>query len=62
MRGNEFSLQLNEATTSTNNKDACLICYIQFIDYNGNIVENFLFYKPILTSFKAHALKFCLQV
>ena len=26
MRGNEFNLQLDEATTSTNNKDAYLIC------------------------------------
>ena len=28
MRGNEFSLQLDEATTSTSNKDAYLICYV----------------------------------
>ena len=28
MRGNEFSLQLNEATTSTSNKNAYLICYV----------------------------------
>ena len=26
MRGNEFSLQLDEATTSTSNKDAYFIC------------------------------------
>ena len=26
MRGNEFSLQLDEAATSTSNKDAYLIC------------------------------------
>ena len=32
MRGNEFSLQLDEATTSTSNKDAYLICYVRFID------------------------------
>ena len=28
MRGNEFSLQLDEATTSTSNKDAYFICYV----------------------------------
>ena len=41
MRGNEFSLQC------TSNKDANLICYIQFINKNGNIVEDLLFCKPI---------------
>ena len=30
MRGNEFSLQLDETTTSTSNKDAYLICYVRF--------------------------------
>ena len=33
MRGyNEFSLQLYEATTSISDKDACLSCYVHFID------------------------------
>ena len=36
MRGNEFSLQLDEATTSTSNKDAYLICYVRFIDNDDN--------------------------
>ena len=56
MRGNEFSLQLDEATISTSNKDANLICYVQFIDKNGNIIEDLLFCKPILLSCKAHDL------
>ena len=43
MRGNEFSLQLDEATTSTSNKDAYLICYVRFIDNDNNIVEELLF-------------------
>ena len=32
MRGNEFSLQIDEATISTSNKDPDLICYVRFID------------------------------
>ena len=32
MRGYEFSLQLYEATTGISDKDACLICYVRFID------------------------------
>ena len=48
MRGNEFSLQLDEATTSTSNKDAYLICYVRFIDNDDNIVEDLLFCKTIL--------------
>ena len=31
MRGNEFSLQLDEATTSTSNKDAYFICYVALL-------------------------------
>ena len=56
MRGNEFSLQLDEATTSTSNKDAYLICYVRFIDNDGNIVEDLLFCKPILKNCTAHEL------
>ena len=44
MGGNEFSLQLDEATTSTSNKDAYLICYVRFIDNDDNmfaILNNF---------------------
>ena len=54
MRGNEFSLQLDEATTS--NKDVYLIWYVRFIDNDDNIVENLLFCKPILTNCRAHEL------
>ena len=56
MHGNEFSLQLDEATTSTSNTDAYLICYVRFIDNNHNIVEDLLFCKPILTNCRAHEL------
>ena len=56
MRGNEFSLQLDEATTSTSDKDAYLICYVHFIDNDNNIVEDLLFCKPILTNGKPHEL------
>ena len=56
MRGNEFSLQLDEATTSTTDKDAYLTCYVRFIDNDDNIVEDLLFCKPILTNCKAHKL------
>ena len=56
MRGSEFGLQLDEATTSTSNKDAYLICYVRFIDNNDNIVEGLLFWKPILTNCRAHEL------
>ena len=56
MRGNEFSLQLDEATTSTTDKDAYLICYVRFIDSDDNIMEDLLFCKLILTNCKAHEL------
>ena len=56
MRGNEFSLPLDEATTSTSDKDAYLTCCVRFIDNDDNIVENLLFCKPILTNCKAHEL------
>ena len=56
MRGNEFSLQLDEATTSISNKDAYLICYVRFIDNDDNIVEDLLFCKPILKNCRAHEL------
>ena len=54
MRGNEFSLHLDEATTS--NKNAYLICYVRFIDNDDNIVEDLLFCKLILTNCRAHEL------
>ena len=54
IRGNEFSLQLYEATTS--HKDAYLICNVRFIDNDDNIVEDLLFCKPILTNCRAHEL------
>ena len=56
MRGNDFTLQLDEATIRTSNKDVNLICYVRFIDKNGDIVEDWLFCKPILLSCKAHDL------
>ena len=56
MRGNEFSLQLDETTTSTSNKNAYLICYVRFIDNEDNIVEDLLFCKPISTNCRAHQL------
>ena len=56
MRGNEFSLQLDEATTSTSDKDAYLICCVRFIDSDDNIMEDLLFCKLILTNCKAHEL------
>jgi len=56
MRGNEFSLQLDEATTSASNKDAYLICCVRFIDNDNNIVEDLIFCKPILTNCRAHEL------
>ena len=56
MRRNEFSLQLDKATTSTSNKDAYLICYVRFIDNDGNIVEDLLFCKLILKNCRAHEL------
>ena len=56
MRENEFSLQLDEATTSTSNKDAYLICYVRFFDNDDNIVEDLLFRKPILTNCRGHEL------
>ena len=54
IRGNEFSLQLDETTTS--HKDAYLICYLRFSDNDDNIVEDLLFCKPILTNCRAHEL------
>ena len=54
LRGNKFSLQLDEAKTSTSDKDAYLICYVRFIDNDDNIVEDLLFCKLILTNCKAH--------
>ena len=56
MRGNEFSLQLDEVKTSTSNKDAYLIFYVRFIDNDDNIVKDLLFCKPILTNCIAHEL------
>ena len=56
MHGNEFNLPLDEATTSTSDKDAYLTCYLRFIDNDDNIVEDLLFRKPILTNCKAHKL------
>ena len=56
MRGNEFRLQLDEATTSTRNIDAYLICYVHIIDNDDNIVEDLLFCKPILKNCRAHEL------
>ena len=56
MRGNGFSLQLDESTTSTSDNGAYLICYIRFVDNNDNIVEDMLFCKLILTNCKAHEL------
>ena len=56
MHGNEFNLPLDEATTSTSDKDAYLTCYVRFIDNDDNIVEDLLFCKPILTTCKAHEL------
>ena len=54
MRGTEFRLQLDEATTITCHKDACFICYVRFIDNDESIVEDLLFCKPILTNCRAH--------
>ena len=56
MRGNEFSLPLDETTTSTSDEDAYLICCVRFVDNDDNIVEDLLFCKPILTNCKAHEL------
>ena len=56
MRGNEFSSQLDEATTSTSNKDALLICYLRFIDNDDNIVKDLVFCKPISTNCRSHEL------
>ena len=56
IRGNEFSLQFDEATTSTSDKDAYLIICVCFTDNDDNIVENLLFCKPILTNCRAHGL------
>jgi len=54
MRGNEFSLQLDEAATS--NKDAYLICYVRFVDNDDNIVEDLVFCNPFLTNCRAYEL------
>ena len=56
MHGNELSLPLDEATTSTSDKDAYLACCVRFIENDKNIVEDLLFCKPILTNCKAHKL------
>ena len=56
MRGYEFSLQLDEATTSTRDRDAYLTCYVRFIDNDDNIVKDLLFCKPIITKCTAHKL------
>ena len=56
IRENEFSLQLDEATINTSNKDAYLICYVCFIDNNDNSLEDLLFCKPILTNCSVHEL------
>ena len=56
MHRNEFSLPLDEATTSTSDKDAYLTCYVRIIDNGDNIAEDLLFCKPILTNCKAHEL------
>ena len=56
MHGNEFSLQLDEAKNNTSNKDAYLICYVRFIDNDGNIVKALLFCKLILKNCRAHEL------
>ena len=56
IRGNEFSLQLDESTIRTNDKDTYLICYVRFTDNDDNIVEELLFCKPILTNCRAHEL------
>ena len=56
MRATEFSLQLDEATTSTSDKDAYLICYVRFVDKDNYIMEDLLFCKLILTNCKAHEL------
>ena len=56
MLGNEFSLQLDEATTSTSYKDSYLIGYVRFIDNDNNIVKDLLFCKPILRNRRAHKL------
>ena len=53
MSRHEFSLPLDEATTSTSDKDAYLTCYVRFIDNGDNIVQDLLFCKPILTNCKA---------
>ena len=46
MKEREFSLQLDEATDSS--QDAHLICYVRFVDFSGhNLVEELLFCKPI---------------
>ena len=52
----ERFLKWKNATISTSNKDANLICYVRFIDKNGDILEGLLFCKPILLSCKAHDL------
>ena len=56
MRGNAFSLQLDEATSSTSDKDAYLICYVRIINKDNNIVKDLLFCKSILTNCRAHEL------
>ena len=43
MRENEFSLQLDQAATSTSHKNSYSICYVRFSDNDDNIAEDFLF-------------------
>ena len=45
-RENEFSLQLDEATISTSNKDAYLICYVRFIENDDNSLKICFFVNP----------------
>ena len=46
MKEREFSLQLDEATDSS--QDAHLICYMRFVDFSEhNLVEELLFCKPM---------------
>ena len=56
MHGNEFNLQLDEATTNTSDNDAYLICYVCFIVNDNNTVKGLLFCKLILPNCEAHEL------
>ena len=46
MRGNEFSLQLDEATTSTSDKDAYLICYVRLSITTTTLLNIYSFVTP----------------